>query len=150
MADDWVARGVRAQREGLAKSRQTAQYEQNARAHVGSMFEALRNRVEADVQAYNLHMPSGRPVSFEGRHGEHFSVAGPHKTVTVTRPPEPDSTAIQWTFQREVKDGIAYGSVEVAANKEGHVRFRSPDGQKFHSVDEVSEMILRPVLFGDI
>jgi hypothetical protein len=149
MAEDWVSRRLQKQREKSAKDLLTSQQQQNARAQVATMFQYLRDRVEADVLAYKHQNPTDQQTSFERGNDAHFKVKGTYRDVTVNRSTESESTVIQWTFVGDAKVGFEHGSVEVAPDREGNIRYKSADGRSFYPVDQVSEQILTPVLFGD-
>jgi hypothetical protein len=146
MADDWVKQRLKTFEDNIAAGDQRQSWNQKAMARYDAMFDELKERVRADVEAYNKVFASHRQCAASfAPDGSGFRVscqiAG---MIAFVKREKGQIISIGWGHDPMMRTEKS-DTLEIVADDQGDVRYMHKK-DLLADVSQASELILDPVL----
>jgi hypothetical protein len=146
MADDWVKQRLKKFEEKTAADHQRQNWNHKAIARYDTMFDELKERVRADVEAYNKVFASHRQCAASfAPDGSGFRVSCQMGgMIAFVKRDNGQIISIGWGHDPMMRAEKS-DTLEIVADDQGDVRYKHKKGF-LADVSEASELILDPVL----
>jgi hypothetical protein len=156
-AADWVVRFVEDERQreqGRRRDARTATARADAvREHVNDLMDSLRERIARDVHAIAQELPDRLITIEDNPPGGGFIVRrGRYPEARLTVEPHPEAGTLRVHYVFSLETGIVapqMRELRVGGDSVRDLHLVDPDdGTRWHSLGELSEYLLLPVVSG--